>query len=76
MTLKFKIKDTLKREFNEEKRLESPQNWLQNSFFDECVKSGKEVEILTISGKKITGVIQAYDNYSFFVETQEGEFLE
>jgi len=75
MTLKYKIKEIVKREFNEEKKLESPQNWLQNSFLEECVKSGKEVEILTLNGKKIIGVICAYDNYSFFVETREGEFL-
>jgi|YelNatPaOPRAMG01_1025707.scaffolds.fasta_scaffold327683_2 RNA chaperone Hfq len=75
MTLKYKIKETVKREFDQERKAESPQNWLQNSFFEECVKSGKEVEVFTVNGKKITGVISAYDNYSFFIETKDGEFL-
>jgi len=75
MTLKYKIKETVKREFGQERKTESPQNWLQNSFFEECVKNGKEVEILLMNGKRITGVISAYDNYSFFVEAPEGEFL-
>ncbi len=75
MTLKYKIKDVMKSEINQEKKAESPQNWLQNSFFEECVKRGKEVEVVTTDGKRIRGVISAYDNYSFLMETPNGEFL-
>lgn len=75
MTLKYKIGESMGGVVKYEKKSDSPQNWLQNSFLEDCVKIGKEVEVITMDGKRIVGVISAYDNYSFLMETASGKFL-
>lgn len=75
MTLKYKIKETVKGVVDETKKAESPHNWLQNTFLEECIKRGKEVEVLTVDGKRLRGVIAAYDNFSFLLSTERGEIL-